>query len=83
MNIGSGTQKLFWFVALLIVLPAWMYGLRSGRLVLALAGFPVFVLLIVLSFRKLRCTACGKVMRTVGAKFSHCPHCGTPYAHRG
>ena len=73
-------RRFLWFVAFLIVLPAWVYGLQSGTLVLALSGLPVFVFLIALSLGKLVCPACGKAMRTIGTKLSNCPYCGTPYA---
>jgi hypothetical protein len=66
--------------AFLIVLPAWVYGLQTGTLALALTGLPIFVFLIALSLGKLACPACGKAMRTIGTKLTNCPHCGTPYA---
>lgn len=75
-------KRLLWFVAFLIVLPACIYGLQTGKLVLALTGLPVFVFLIVLSISKLVCPTCGKAMRTVGTKLLNCPHCGTPYPQK-
>jgi len=66
-------------MAFLVVLPAWGYGLGTGFLLLALLGPPVFVVLLYLSFTKLVCSECGKALRTVSIKVTHCPSCGTAY----
>ncbi len=81
---GNSVRKreprgLLWFMAFLVVLPAWGYGLSTGFLPLALPGLPVFVFLLYLSLTKLVCPECGKAMRVVGRKITHCPRCGTAY----
>ena len=77
--VSPGPRKYLWYIAFLLVLPVWVYGLAGGILPLALLGLPVFVLLMYFSFRKLECLECGKAMRTVGTKLSNCPHCGASY----
>ena len=74
-----GCKRFLWFLAFLVVLPAWGYGVATGILPLALLGLPVFVALLYLSITKLVCAECGKAMRTVGSKLTHCPQCGTAY----
>lgn len=76
--ISPGPRKYLWYAAFL-ALPAWVYGLATGILPLALLGLPVFVLLVVLSLTKLECPECGKSVRTVGAKLANCLHCGASY----
>lgn len=79
-NLRSpGPRKYLWYVAFLVVLPAWAYGLGTGILLLALLGLPLFVLLIHLSLTRLVCGECGKGVRTIGAKLANCPHCGASY----
>ncbi len=75
---SPGPRKYLWYVAFL-VLPAWGYGLAAGILPLAILGLPVFVLLVYFSLTKLECPECGKTVRTVGAKLTHCLHCGASY----
>ena len=74
-----GPRKYLWYIAFLLVLPGWVYGLAEGILPLALLGLPVFVLLMYFSFSKVECPECGKAMRTVGTKLRNCPHCGASY----
>ena len=79
-KLGSpGPRKYLWYVAFLVVLPAWGYGLGTGILPLALLGLPVFVLLMYFSFTKLVCPECGKAMRTISTKLANCPFCGASY----
>ena len=79
---SPGLRKYLWYVAFLVVLPAWGYGLSTGILPLALLGLPVFVLLIYFSLTKLACPNCAKAVRVVSAKLTNCPYCGTSY-HAG
>jgi hypothetical protein len=72
-------RRLLWFAAFLIVLPAWAYGLSTGRLILAFTGLPLAAFLIYLSLQTIACPSCAKTFRTIGMRFSHCPHCGTKY----
>ena len=76
---SPGSRNYLWYVAFLLVLPAWLYGLAKGTLPLVLLGLPVFLMLIYLSLSKLVCPECGKAMRTVGAKLASCPYCGARY----
>ncbi|NLS92964.1 MAG: 50S ribosomal protein L37 [Planctomycetaceae bacterium] len=72
-------KKYLWYVAFLVVLPAWAYGLSTGILPLAILGLPAFLLLIYLSLTRLECPQCRKSMRVVGAKLANCPYCGASY----
>ncbi len=73
-------RKYLWYIAFLVVLPAWGYGLTTGVLPLALLGLPVFVLLVYFSLTKLVCPECGRALRAVvGAKLTNCPYCGASY----
>jgi hypothetical protein len=74
-----GPKGFLWYIAFLVVLPAWGYGLGTGFLPLALLGLPIFVALLYLSFAKLVCPECGKATRAVGTKLTHCPFCGTAF----
>ena len=74
-----GPRKYLWYLAFLVVLPTWGYGLRSGILPLALLGLPAFVMLIFFSFTKRICSGCGKALRIVNAKLTNCPYCGEAY----
>ncbi len=76
---SPGPRKTLWYVAFLVVLPAWAYGLATGILPLALLGLPVFVLLVYLSLTKLECPECGRSVRTIGAKLANCSYCGASY----
>lgn len=79
-NLRSpGPRKYLWYVAFLVVLPAWAYGLSTGILPLALLGLPLFVLLNYFSLTRLACGQCGKSVRMVGAHLANCPHCGASY----
>lgn len=75
---SPGPRKYLWYVAFM-VLPAWIYSLATGMLPLAILGLPVFMLLVYFSLTKLECPECGKSVRTVGAKLTHCLHCGASY----
>lgn len=76
---SPGPRRYLGYVAFLVVLPAWAYGLSKGLLPLALLGLPVFVLLVHFSLARLVCSQCGKTMRTIGAKLANCPRCGASY----
>jgi hypothetical protein len=70
---------LLWLAAFVVVLPAWGYGIATGRLLLALGGLPLAVLMIYCGFAKRVCPACGKTVRTVSDSVSNCVFCGAPY----
>ncbi len=74
-------KKYLWYVAFLVVLPAWAYGLSTGILPLTILGLPAFLLLVYFSLTRLECPQCGKSLRTVSAKLANCPYCGASY-HR-
>ena len=72
-------RSLLFFVAVLIVLPAWGYGISTGKLFVALPGLLIFGTLIYFSLKKLVCPGCGKTVRTISAKLANCPFCGAEY----
>jgi hypothetical protein len=76
---GRWVRWLLWMTACLVVIPAWGYGIVTGRLVLALGGLPLAVLMMYFSLAKRICPACGKVVRTISTPLAHCLYCGTAY----
>ena len=78
-NLPRWSRTLLWYVAFLIVLPLWGYGLFAPNLWLALFGLPLAVLLIYYSIDTQRCPSCGKDVRAIGRTPSHCMHCGAAY----
>ena len=72
-------RSLLFAFAFLIVLPAWVYGLVSGTLILALPGLMIFWFCIYYALQKLKCPNFGKAMRTISVKLSNCPFCGAEY----
>jgi hypothetical protein len=74
-------RPLLWYVGFLFILPAWAYGVGTGKLILALPGLPMFVACIYFAIKKIICPECAKPMRMIGKKITHCPFCGTDYGN--
>lgn len=62
---------MLWITAFVVVLPAWAYGLSTGRLWLALGGLPLAALMIYYSIAKRCCPSCGKAVRAIGRAPAH------------
>ena len=78
-NLPRPLRSVLWIVAFVVVLPAWAYGLSTGRLLLALGGLPLAALMVYFSIAKRVCPSCGKAVRAVGVAASNCMYCGAPY----
>ena len=78
-NLPRPLRSILWIVAFVVVLPAWAYGLSTGRLWLALGGLPLAGLMIYYSIAKLGCPSCGKAVRAIGRAPANCMYCGAPY----
>ncbi len=79
-NLRRPLRSLLWVVALVVVLPAWAYGLSTGRLWLAFGGLPLAVLMIYFSIAKRACPSCGRAVRAIGRAPANCVHCRASYA---
>jgi tRNA(Ile2) C34 agmatinyltransferase TiaS len=66
-------------IAVLLVLPAWAYGLSTGNPVLVLGGLPLASLMIYYSIAKRVCPGCGKAVRAIGRAPANCMYCGASY----
>jgi len=72
-------RTTLWIAAFVVVLPAWAYGLSTGRLWLALGGLPLAVLMVCFSIAKRVCPSCGKAVRAIGRGPANCMFCGASY----
>ena len=74
----GGTAHL-WFFAWLVCAPAVGYGIGTGNLGVAAVAWVLLLLCLFFGLRKLVCPKCGKAVRTIGTRLTHCMNCGIAF----